>query len=112
MLHESFIYVLVGRHTNMSDMLCHDSFIGSWEFHGSYIHFRVHIRVCIASCDMVECGMMWKIILLHLYRTYICTGLMFAFKLEIEMKCKLKTRLNKIINFVDLITFQELVEFS
>ena len=44
----------------MSDVTCHDHFICSWTSHGSCIHFRVHIRVCIVSYDMIEHGMTWK----------------------------------------------------
>ena len=52
----------------------------------------------------------------HLHGTNECIEswihLKTRFKLEILMKCKLKTRLNKYINFVDLLTFQALVGFS
>ena len=60
MLHENVINSLVNGHTNMSPMMCHDSFVHSWKFHGSHVHYRVHIRVHIVSHDMTECGMMWK----------------------------------------------------
>ena len=55
-LHENFINSLVNRHTNMSDMMCCNCFVGSQTFHGSHIHFRV----CIVSHDMIECGVTWK----------------------------------------------------
>ena len=60
MLHENFINSMVDGCANMSDMTCHNSFIGHGMSHGSCIHFRVHVRVCIVSCDIIEHGMMWK----------------------------------------------------
>ena len=44
----------------MSHVMCHEDFIGSQMFDGSYIHCKVHIRVHIVSHDMIECGMMWN----------------------------------------------------
>ena len=64
----------------MSHVMCHDSFIGSQTFHGSHVHFRVCVRVCIVSFDMIECGMTWKRILLCLHDIYIHTG--FTFELS------------------------------
>ena len=84
----------------MSDVMCCDDFVGSQTFHGSYVVFRVCIKVCIASHDRIENDMMWKRILLHLHRIHICMGLPSThmihlivdsheiwFHLEIEMKC-------------------------
>ena len=85
-LHENFINTLVNSHAHKSDVMCHDSFIGSQEFHGSCIHFRVHVRVHIVSHDMIECGMMWKRILLCSYGTYICMELTFALESWIHPK--------------------------
>ena len=70
---------------------------------------------------MIEHGMTWKSIPLCSHGIHVYMGLTFALShgftckpslLEIQMKCKSKKRLNKIINFVDLITFQVLVGFS
>ena len=60
-VHENFINSFTNRHANMSDVMCFDCFAGSHTFHGSCVHSRVCIRVCIVSHDMIECGMMWKI---------------------------------------------------
>ena len=65
MLHENFINSFIDRHDNMSHMMCHDGFISSWMFHSTHIHFRVHVRVHVVSCDTTECGIMWKRILVH-----------------------------------------------
>ena len=65
-------------HANMSDMMCCDYFVGSQMSHSCSIHFWVCDRVCIVSHDMIECGMMWKRILLHLHGVHIHTELMFA----------------------------------
>ena len=51
----------------MSHMTCHDHFVGLWIFHSSHIHFRVHIRVCIVSCDTIKHGMTWNSIQLCLH---------------------------------------------
>ena len=70
--------------------------------------FGVHIRVYIVSCDMTGHGVTWQSILLHGYSTYVCMGLMnvlshgFTWKpslLEIQMRCKVKTKFIQKFNF-------------
>ena len=58
----------------ITDVMCHDCFVHSWTSHSSHIHFRV----CIVSCDMIEHGVTWKRILLHLHGIHIHMGLMFT----------------------------------
>ena len=60
MLHENIINRLVDGCANMSVVMCHNSFVGHGMSHCSHIHFRVFIRVCVASHDTIECGMTWK----------------------------------------------------
>ena len=78
MLHEKFINSLVNGHANMSDVMCQDSFIGHGMSHGSCIHFRVCVTVCVATCDMIEYGVTWKRILLHSHGIHVCMGLRFT----------------------------------
>ena len=62
----------------MSDVMCQNCFVGLWMPHGSHIYYTVHIRVHIVSCGMIECGMMWKRILLHSHGIHVHMGPMFA----------------------------------
>ena len=62
----------------MSQMMCHDDFIGSRMFDSSHIHNRVHIRVHVVGYDMTGCGMMWNSIRLCSSGIHIHTGLMFT----------------------------------
>ena len=77
-IHENFIDSLIDGHGNMSDMMCHDGFVGSQMFHSSHVHFRVRVRVCVVSCDTIEHGMTWKRILLHSHGIHVHTGFMCA----------------------------------
>ena len=70
MLHETGIFLLVYL-MDIKICPCCNCFIGSQMFHGSHVHFRVHIRVHDASRDMIEHGMMWNSILLCSYGIHI-----------------------------------------
>ena len=63
----------------MCDVICHNHFIHSWTSHSSHVQFRVHIRVHIVSHDMIEHGVTWKRILLHLHVIHIHMGLTFTY---------------------------------
>ena len=62
----------------MSHVTCCADFVGSQTFHSSHIHSRVHIRACIASHDMIGCGVMWNSIQLHSSGIHVHMGLMFS----------------------------------
>ena len=62
----------------MSHMMCHNHLIGSQMFDGSHVHFRIHVRVHIVSCDTIECGRTWNSIQLGFPGIHVHTGLTFT----------------------------------